>query len=289
MKGIRGYWHLLAGVLLGVGLGLVISWGFLPQTTTEATPSMLQDDFKDNYRSLIALAYASTGDLPRAENRLASLEDANMAQAIESQAQRSLAGGDSPESLEALAILAAELSKETSTPEITATSTHFSTQTPKVSTPTGIQPIATATEVFEDDDEPVTTITPIPVYTRTPASITEASPTARAPYILKTQDEICSINLSEALLMVFVSDASQRAMSGVDIIIAWDGNEEHFFTGLKPELGSGYADFLMEPNQEYSLRLALGSTAASNLSAPSCEDDEGNHYWGSLRLKFEQP
>ncbi|MBT7782789.1 MAG: hypothetical protein HN741_07725, partial [Anaerolineae bacterium] len=126
-------------------------------------------------------------------------------------------------------------------------------------------------------------------FTRTPASIAEASPTPSAPYILQTQDEICSINISEALLMVFVSDISQKELPGVEIIISWEGNEEHFYTGLKPELNKGYADFLMEPNQHYSLRLATGSTAASNLSAPLCQDDEGNNYWGSLRLKFERP
>jgi len=76
---------------------------------------------------------------------------------------------------------------------------------------------------------------------------------------------------------------------GTEIIISWNGNEEHFFTGIKPELGNGYADFAMDPNQSYSLRLATGSTAVSGLSAPSCEDEDGNQYWGSLRLKFEQP
>jgi len=284
MKKIRVPWHLLAELVLGVGLGLVISWVFLPQTTTEALPSMLQSDYKDKYRALIAPAYASTGDLPRAKDRLSALNDENEVAAIESQAQRALAEGDSPESLEALAILAANLGEEEA--QATATATEYLTQTPRLSTPTGTR--STPTIAFTDELL-IATITPVPFFTRTPVSTRVSSPTARAPYILKTQDEICSINISEALLMVFVSDASQRAMSGVEIIIAWDGNEEHFFTGLKPELGSGYADFLMDPNKKYSLRLAEGSTAASNLGVPSCQDDEGNHYWGSLRLKFEQP
>jgi len=285
MKKILNSWHLLGGLILGVGLGLVISWVLLPQATTKAVPSMLQNDFKDSYRSLIAVAYASTGDLPRAKSRLSALGDVDMVGAIESQAQRALAEGDSPESLEALAILAVNLRKETALTQITATATEFLTQPSHIST---IGTSSTPTIAFIDD-EAVATVTPIPFFTRTPIATTEASPTARAPYILKTQDEICSTNISEALLMVFVSDASQKELSGVEIIISWDGNEEHFFTGLKPELNRGYADFMMEPNQNYSLRLAAGSTAASNLSAPACQDEDGHHYWGSLRLKFEQP
>ncbi len=286
MKKILGFWHLLGGLILGIGLGLVISWILLPQATTDIAPSMLQSDFKDKYRALIAVAYLSTGDLPRAKSRLAPLNDVDTVSAIESQAQRTLAEGDSSESLEALAVLAVELRKEIALTQIIATSTEFITQPPRTSTPMGTPPTPTAVYI---DDLAVATLTPIPFFTRTPASTTVASPTARAPYILKTQDEICSTNISEALLMVFVSDESQKELSGVEIIITWDGNEEHFFTGLKPDLNRGYADFAMDPNQNYSLRLATGSTAASNLSAPACQDDEGNHYWGSLRLKFEQP
>ena len=89
--------------------------------------------------------------------------------------------------------------------------------------------------------------------------------------------------------MVYVNDTSQKEIAGVEIIVEWDGDEEHFFTGLKPELGNGYADFIMQAGKIYALRLATGSVAVSNLSAPACQDAEGNHYWGSLQLKFEPP
>ena len=144
-------------------------------------------------------------------------------------------------------------------------------------------------DVNTTPEAPISTPTEVPIYTRTPAATTTAIPTVGAPYILITQDEICSTNISEGLLMVYVSDAAQKPVPGAEVIIEWDGNEEHFFTGLKPELGDGYADFLMEPNRSYALRLAVGSTATGGLSAPPCQDSNGNHYWGSLRLKFQQP
>ena len=89
--------------------------------------------------------------------------------------------------------------------------------------------------------------------------------------------------------MIYVSDASQKAVPGVEVIVSWDGNEEHFFTGLKPELGDGYADFSMDPSRSYSARLVNGGAGTFNLSAPPCQDDEGNHYWGSIRLRFQEP
>ncbi|MBT3188295.1 MAG: hypothetical protein HN736_12275 [Anaerolineae bacterium] len=283
MKKIPAPWHLIIGLILGLGLGLVISWGIAPVETTDAPPSLLRSDFKDKYRALIAYAYASTDDFDRAKDRLASLNDSNSIEALQSQAQRALADDASPESVDALAALAADLEYETIATQITATSTRFFTQTPRASTQTGTPSTPSPTEAA------TLTLTPIPINTRTPPATTEASLTPGAPYILQTQDEICSTNISEGLMMVYVSDASQKAVSGVEIIIEWDGNEEHFFTGLKPELGNGYADFTMDTNRSYSLRLAAGSTATTELSAPPCQDDDGNHYWGSLRLRFQQP
>ena len=65
--------------------------------------------------------------------------------------------------------------------------------------------------------------------------------------------------------------------------------EEHFFTGLKPEIGDGYADYLMTPDVVYSIQLAKGGAAVSNLTAPSCSTEAGVSNWGSLKLVFQQP
>ncbi len=288
MKFERIPWHLLAGLILGLGLGLLISWVIAPVSYTDTPPSLLRNDFKDAYRALIASAYTTTGDLDRAEERLAALGDTNSIEALVMQAQRAVAKGDSSQT-DALAALANDLELEISSRNITPTSTRFLTQTPHP-TRTGTPPASEGGNNAETTPEPPdATLTPVPIYTRTPASTPTAIPTVGAPYILIAQDEICSTNISEGLLMVYVSDASQNAVPGAEVIIAWDQQEEHFFTGLKPELGHGYADFAMEPNQVYSLRLATGSTAVGDLSSPPCQDKDGNHYWGSLRLRFQQP
>lgn len=286
MKKLRDLWHLPLALALGLGLGLAISWIIAPLEVTDTNPSLLRDDFKIEYRSLVAAAYLSTGDLARAKERLAPLNDADIIAALERQAQRELAEGANTVFVNPVAKLAADLSNEVASTQVTATSTRFLTQTPRPPTATGTPPTPTITETPE---AATATLTPIPQNTRTPRFTSTPSQTPGAPYLLQTQDEICSTNISEALLMIYVNDASQKAISGVEVIVEWDEEEEHFFTGLKPELGEGYADFAMDPAQSYAVHLANGSSVATNLSAPPCTDDDGNAYWGSIRLRFQRP
>lgn len=88
---------------------------------------------------------------------------------------------------------------------------------------------------------------------------------------------------------MIVSDKAAEQVPGVKITITWNGGEEHFFTGFKPELGNGYADYVMPPDILYTLHLADGSVYAYDLSAPTCKTENEELYWGGLRLKFQQP
>jgi hypothetical protein len=86
-----------------------------------------------------------------------------------------------------------------------------------------------------------------------------------------------------------VQDASGQPAPGVEVVVSWDGGEDRFFTGLKPELGLGYADFSMTPGVDYSLRLAQGGDLVSGLATSECESSSGERYWGSWLLMFAQP
>jgi hypothetical protein len=71
-------------------------------------------------------------------------------------------------------------------------------------------------------------------------------------------------------------------------LVSWEGGEDSFFTGLKPELGLGYADYSMTPGVVYSLRLVQGGEQVSDLIASECESSSGERYWGSWLLTFAQ-
>ena len=125
--------------------------------------------------------------------------------------------------------------------------------------------------------------TPTPRPTRTP------QPTRGAPFTLTGFDTVCDPNLPERLLQVIVFNSNQRQLAGVKVIVAWDTGEEEFFTGLKPELGNGYADFEMAPETSYSVQLALGSETAIDLVAPACQAPNGETFLGGYKLTYQQP
>ncbi|HEY3477094.1 MAG TPA: hypothetical protein VGK56_20935, partial [Anaerolineales bacterium] len=56
-------WAVLLALLIGIGLGLAYAWVISPLQIVDAEPVALRPDFKDQYRSAIAAAYAATGDL----------------------------------------------------------------------------------------------------------------------------------------------------------------------------------------------------------------------------------
>jgi hypothetical protein len=86
-----------------------------------------------------------------------------------------------------------------------------------------------------------------------------------------------------------VINRSSRQLPGVEIVIHWDGGTEQFFTGLKPELGNGYADYLMTPDITYTVQLARGSDVARGVAAPTCQSPDGATFLGSIKLTFQQP
>jgi hypothetical protein len=280
-------WEWLIAIAVGFGLGLAYAWIFSPVQYVDADPHLLRDDFKDRYRSAIAAAYASTADLERARARLALLGDPDPSQALSAQAQRMLAAEESHESIQQVALLASALQGQVANSSPTVISS-VPTNTSELS----VQPVSPGTSIAETPGPTTTgepTATPIPLQTATPRPSRTPTPTLGAPYQLVGQDTVCEAELAEGLLQVVVTNAARQQIPGAEIIIAWNGGEEHIFTGLKPELGHGYADFLMTPDVTYSVRMADGGTPATQVSAPTCTATGGGSFFGGQRLTFQQP
>lgn len=291
MKRILYVLGILLALLAGLGAGLVYSWLISPLQLTDAPPSLLRADFKDQFRSAIAASYAATGNLPRAEARLAQLGDPDPLEALNAQAQRAIATGAFAEA-DQLAALASALGTgvgappvveipptrnvEPLEPTITPFPSPVDLSVAETDTPQAFETRPAATQA-----PPLNTATPRP--TRTPL------PTKGAPFRLTGQDIVCDPNLPEGLLQIIVFNANRRQLSGVKVIVTWDTGGEEFFTGLKPELGNGYADFLMFPGVSHAVQLALGSEIATNLVAPTCQTPDGASYLGGFKLTFQQP
>jgi len=277
----RGSWYLLTGLLIGLVLGLLMAWVVAPVEYVDTAPASLRPDFKDQYRSMIASAYLVTGDLGRAQSRLSLLGDVDPLQVLTLQAQSALAAGDPDGSAYALSRLADALKQF---PVGTQSPTSLP-QTPELVASLTPSPAGSAT--LTSTRRPTSLLTPI--YTPTPRPTRTPTPTVGAAFVLVSQENVCDVNLSEGLLQVEIQDAAGQPIPGAEIIISWEDGEEHVFTGLKPELGNGYADFVMELNVGYSIQLASGSQLVTNLSAPPCQTDGGDSYRGGIRLLFQQP
>lgn len=281
-------WGILFALLAGLGLGLAYSWVISPKRVTNAAPAALRADFKDHYRAAIAAAYAANRNLPRAQARLTLLADADPVQALNAQAQRMLASGASSESRQAadrVAALASALEggialEMTPTAAAQVADSIVITATPTVDL-ADLFPEVTGSPQPADFQPTADASTPRP--TRTPV------PTRGAPFALSGQETVCDPNLPEGLLQIIVFDSRRRQLAGAEILIAWDGGEEAFFTGLKPERGNGYADFVMARNTAYTVQLAAGSDIAAGLTASTCRSADGDTFLGGIRLTFQQP
>ncbi len=272
----RGSWYLLTGVVLGVAMGLFYSWVISPVKYVDAPPYALRADYREEYRALVAAAYMYSNDLLRAQDRLKELKDDNPVQSIAMQAQRALADGRPEAEIRALSLLATALAKNT---------------IPSASTPASpIQatsnPAAAQQETKPSNDMSQTTI---PSSTSLPLPTSISPPNSGTPFILQDSKLVCNIDQPDPLIQVEVKDAGGQPIPGVELVVTWEQGEDHFFTGLQPELGVGYGDFLMTPNVVYSVHLADGGQEANDLTATECVAEDGSRYWGSWLLTFIQP
>jgi hypothetical protein len=245
----------------------------------------MREEFKDQYRLAIASAYNATGNLERARARLSLVGDQNVLVALLTQAERMIATGNSPDSSYEIAglynaLLAVAQVSITETSSIPSPTQDNDAKPTSTQTPFGLVVTLRATS------SPGPSSTPRPTSTQKPT--VTPSPTQGAPFIILSIDESCDPDGQRGLLMVEVRNKKRQPIEGQELIVSWSGGEESFFTGLKPEINDGYADFLMQLNTIYSVRLASGGEPANDLEAPICTQDEVE-YLGQIQLIYQQP
>lgn len=285
----RLHWEWPVCLTVGIALGLGYAWALAPAPLIGSAPGQLRADFKDAYRDAVASAYAVTGDLARARARLGLLNDPDAQEALVAQAQRALSSGQPFEHAQDLARLASDLqagrssvsavqpsappaAEASATPRPTATLDQTSTAAVMTASPQALEPLPALTEVGT---------TPSP--TRTPP------PSPAAPFKQVGSKVVCDAALPTGLLQIIVLDRSGNPYPGIEITITWNGGEERFFTGLQPELGMGYADFVMAPDTLYAIQLARIGAPVTGIQSPACSGPGDTSYVGGLELTFQEP
>ncbi len=311
MRDDRGPWYLFTALILGFSLGLLLGWIVIPVRYVNTVPSKLRADMKDRYRALIAEAYMADGSIERATARLDLLGDPDKVAALALQAQRAIAENRPKSEVQALTRLMLTLSQGGTPPPLpTATSLQASPPiSPSATFPSATDTL-TPTPVVLISDTPVvvkrssspsplstaisTTQALTPTATLIPTGTPTPMPTPGAPFVLFEQKPICDDPQTTLMLQVETLDAARNPVPGVEVIVQWpENNEERFFTGLKPEISLGYADFAMSPGILYRVRVRdrVGDegAAVADLSAPKCKTRAGEPFWGALKLTFVQP
>lgn len=257
-----GWWigGFLFGFAVGLALSLTYGWVLDPQPLPVQPADLRQRD-KEFYIRLIAVAFAHNQNLEQARARLNSLAEPDINGLIVGLTERyiienrdvrdimalvKLSDALGQTSVPMLAFLATPTPKPTATPSPAPTPTPRPTRTPtpRVTPTPKPSPTRTATST------PTLTQTP----TRTPTPTDTPTPGPNAPFGVAQSVLLCDKTLS-GLLRIYVRDRLGQGVPGVAITVDWAGGQDKLFTGFKPEIDSGYADFQMEPDERYQVKL----------------------------------
>lgn len=267
----------MLGLALGLAAGLLMAWVVWPVQYTETDPADLMTERKALWADLVADGYALTGDLDAARARLNALGTDDPGGFVAQVAEMRIAEGASVQHIRAMARLAEQLGSITTrllvyiaTPAPTPTPTRRPTPTP---TPT---------------PQPTPTPTPSPEPTATPTD----RPSAQV-FRLMAKEFVCVAGAGPDAIAVFALDEDERGVPGIRIEITWSGGADAFYTGLKPEVDPGYADFAMESGVEYAVTVGTeGSEVVRGLRTADepCPGIEGpSHHEWVLRFRRTRP
>lgn len=262
---------LFIGLIVGLGAGLYYAWIVQPIVYVQASPARLSQQAKADYILLVSQSYAATGNWAQAEQRLAALEDPQLAQTVNALLEQYVRDLKPVELLRNLAHLAQQLGAEGGAVPIFAPTANV------LPTPTliaNVQPTAVPS--------PSATPTAVPSPTASPTSPPVA--TAVFDFQLVAQDQRCQADAPAERIEVWVENQFAQPLPGVEIAVRWANGQDRFFTGFKPDQGLGYADFTMSPDLSYTVVLADGSPEVSGLRIEPCTDGRGN----SWVLRFQQ-
>lgn len=290
----RGSWYLLTGLLIGLISGLVYAWLLDPVQFVNTSPDSLRPEYKAEHRVLIALAYEANNNIVRAAQRLAVLGDKDPVAALSTQVEQLRQQNGSERERAALAKLIADLrAYQTSAPTTIPVAETSADQNTSVT----VVPTATLAQ-----EQMISTPTPTPPQPRPTFTLRPTftpRPILSAPFILRDRQLVCDTGIPQGLLQVLVFDGNGQPVSGIKINITFEQGEEYFFTGLYPEISPGYADYVMQPGEVYSLRVGEGGETVTDLTPQKCatvvsgETEQTTatpsaEYWGGWKLVFTQ-
>ncbi len=275
-SGQRVLWiALLAGLALGLGLGLTLTWQLWPVQYYDTDPVDLRPEIKEEYIVLISAAYSLDGDLDKAKRRLRALGEQDDGQMVTALAERYIQEGREVTITRSLARLAYALGASSSAILVF------------IVTPTA-GPTATPTPTLSPT-LPLPTETPPPTETPTATATPTASPTPVVAYRLLSRKRLCAEEAAPRRILIYVRDEKGQGVARVGLKVSWSGEEsegeEVFFTGLKPDVDPGYADFDMKAGMVYDISVMGSNDVAREIAFTEDCSEQGAPSW---QLVFQE-
>ncbi len=243
----------MSSIALGIAIGLLITWVLLPVQFVNADPVDLRQSHKDDYVRMISAAYRLDGDLADAKRQLNRLGLENPDQSIDNLITREMTR-TSATRLEALTGLRAALSAKNDS--------------------SGQQPAHTAQATSQAVVVVTTPTQPVPTF-----------------HLVEHTQLGCADEPESPHLRFVVRDADGLDLPNVGIQIRWEGGDDTVYTGLKPERGTGYADFEATPGTFSVTIINARSETVSDLligdTPVNCKADRGATPRG-WKLVFQQ-
>ncbi len=248
-------------MIVGIAGGLVYTWVLDPIETYNTKPAALRTGDKLVYLAMIGDLYAYDEDLSWAKARLAELGVEADGVILAGLIERYLDSGGQPEEVRNLARLAEALGARG-----------------------GVLLVFAPGPTPSPELEPTAPTLPQATPTSAP------SPTPAPSFQLVEQTAVCAAPGQPGRIAVRVRDASGTELGGIEIVVSWSTGQDRFFTGLRPELGVGWADFEMTPQVEYEVALAsfrsdVAQGLTSELAPGLCPTDTVALEW---RVAFQQ-
>lgn len=119
-----------------------------------------------------------------------------------------------------------------------------------------------------------------PTHTPRPTLTPTVTPAPEPRYGLVQQSRICPATpdsevsggqVSGGQVRITVLDQEGEQQPNVELLLRWSEGEDRAFTGLKPEIGMGYADFLVAAGQSYQVGvIGIESDVVQGIVADEC-------------------
>ncbi len=275
----------VVGLLLGLVAGLIVTWFVVPLEYYDTYPPMLDASYRHEWIRMTVWAYGLEGDWERTEARLLNLESSEIRVVAADVLEQATVTGQPVEVLVRLAGFAAAYGVSTPGVAIYGQGDAAAADAAAVA-PTADTPVAGAVSAQATPTQapviPTLTLTPVPTVT---PSLTPTPPvTETSPIRIISQTLTCATEPSIAVSLelsrtIEVRGREEQEIVGLpmrEIWLLWDDGADRAITGFRPDLGLGYADFVVIPGRSYNLYIdSPHGRPVLAIQVEPCPPDEG--------------